>query len=186
MKFFLFGSLRTLKRRAKDVDLAVDLDGEPVEWAMLRVAAAAPRIRKPVELWLSRSETEPNLAGNYDFRSGRWAFWRRPGRPGFFKGLELVTLEQVVRLAQAQGPYGPMRRPGTPEVGVDCEVRRGTDGWGFELAGRWRDGYPGPLEAAAAAEAEAKASGELGPEHALWFRLEAEADLPQQQGGSRR
>ncbi|HSR25100.1 MAG TPA: hypothetical protein VLW53_16210 [Candidatus Eisenbacteria bacterium] len=176
MKFYLFGSLRGQKRRARDIDLVVALDdGEAVEGAMTAVASIAPRVRKPIELWLSHHETEPNLAGNYDYRSQRWAFWRRPGLPGFFRGLEPITLDHVVRLALAAGPYGPNRRGGVPEAGSgpDCAVRRRPDGWHYDLAGR-RDGpYPGPLEAAAAAEAAAKAGGELERVRALWFRLEA-------------
>ena len=94
MKFYLFGSLRSQKRRARDVDLAVDLDGgEGVEQAMAKVAEIGPRVRKPIELWLSWSESEPNLAGSYDYRSDRWAFWRRPGMGDFFRGLEPVTLD---------------------------------------------------------------------------------------------
>ena len=175
VKFYLFGSLRGQKRRARDVDLVVELDdGEAVDGAMTAVAAIAPRVRKPIELWLSHNESEPNLAGNYDYRSGCWAFWRRPGLPGFFRGLEPITLDQVVRLALAVGPYGPNRRAGAPEggTGPDCAVRRGAGGWHYRLHGRCAGPYPGPLEAAAAAEAAAKAGGELDPVQALWFRLE--------------
>src|SRR5262245_21465724 len=101
---------------------------------MARVAEIGPRVRKPVELWLSCSESEPNLAGNYDYHSGRWAFWRRPGLPGFFRNLEPVTLDQVVRLALAVGPYGPTRRSGAPEAtGPECTVRRCPDGWRYVL-----------------------------------------------------
>jgi hypothetical protein len=174
VKFFLFGSLRSQRRRARDVDLVVELDGgEAVDGAMAAVAAIAPQVRKPIELWLSHHETEPNLAGNYDYRSERWAFWRRPGLPGFFRGLEAVTLDQVVRLALAVGPYGPNRRSGTPEVaaGPDCTVRRGPDGWRYALAGDAAGPFEGPLEAAAAAEAAAKASGQLAPIEVLWFQL---------------
>src|SRR5215472_2645590 len=138
LKFYLFGSLRGQKRRARDVDLVVELaDGETVDEAMVKVAEIGPRVRKPIELWLGRSEAEPNVAGNYDFKSGRWAFWRRPGLPGFFRGLEAVTLDHVVRLALAAGPYGPNRRGGTPEftASPDCTVRRGPDGWGYTLDG---------------------------------------------------
>src|SRR6266481_3231863 len=107
MKFFLFGSLRSQKRRARDVDLAVEFEvGETVDQAMARIAEIGPRVKKPIELWLSHSESEPNVAGNYDYRSERWAFWRRPGMAGFFRGLEPVTLVQVIRLALATGPYG--------------------------------------------------------------------------------
>lgn len=175
LKFFLFGSLWGQKRRARDIDLVVELDdGEAVDGAMAAVAAIAPRVRKPIELWLSHHETEPNLAGNYDYRSGRWAFWRRPGLPGFFRGLEPVTLDHVVRLALAAGPYGPSRRAGSPEVApsLDCTVRRGPDGWRYALAGEGGAGpFDGPLEAAAAAEAAAKANGLLGPIEVLWFQL---------------
>lgn len=174
VKFYLFGSLSGQKRRARDVDLVVELDdGEAVDGAMAAVAAIGPRVKKPIELWLSHHETEPNLAGNYDYRSGRWAFWRRPGLPGFFRGLEPVTLDHVVRLALAVGPYGPNRRGGSPEVGAGpaCTVRRGTDGWRYEMGGAAGGPYEGPLEAAAAAEAAAKADGRLGPIEVLWFRL---------------
>jgi hypothetical protein len=174
VKFYLFGSLRGQKRRARDVDLVVELDeGEAVDAAMTAVATIAPRVRKPIELWLSHHETEPNVAGNYDFRSHRWAFWRRPGLPGFFRGLEPITLDQVVRLAIAVGPYGPNRRGGIPGAGggPDCAVNRRLDGWHYELGGRCGGPYGGPLEAAAAAEAAAKAGGELGPVQVLWFRL---------------
>lgn len=175
MKFYLFGSLRGQKRRARDVDLAVELDEEPVQEAMAAVATIAPRVRKPIELWLSHHETEPNLAGNYDFRSRRWAFWRRPGLPGFFRGLEPVTLDQVVRLALAVGPYGPNRRGGAPGAGVgpECTVRQRPDGWHYTLDGGHCSGpFEGPLEAAAAAEAAAKEAGELEAVQVLWFRLE--------------
>jgi hypothetical protein len=175
VRFLLFGSLRGQKRRARDVDLVVHLDeGEAVDIAMTAVADIAPRVRKPIELWLSHHETEPNVAGNYDYRSQRWAFWRRPGLPGFFRGLETVTLDHVVRLALAAGPYGPTRRSGSPEAsaGPDCTVRRLPDGWHYDLAGHQGGPYEGPLEAAAAAEATAKASGDLGPVQVLWFRLE--------------
>ena len=174
MKFYLFGSLSGQKRRARDIDLVVELDdGEAVDGAMAAVAAIGPRVRKPIELWLSHNETEPNLAGNYDYRSRRWAFWRRPGLPGFFRGLEAVTLDHVVRLALAAGPYGPNRRGGTPEftASPDCTVRRGPDGWGYTLDGQAGGPFDGPLEAAAAAEASAKASGQLGPIEVLWFQL---------------
>ena len=174
LKFYLFGSLSGQKRRARDIDLVVELeDGEAVVGAMAAVAAIAPRVRKPIELWLSHHETQPNLAGNYDFRSGRWAFWRRPGLPGFFRGLEPVTLDRVVRLALAVGPYGPNRRGGRPEVGAgpECTVRLGQDGWRYHLDGEAGGPYEGPLEAAAAAEAAAKASGQLGPIEVLWFQL---------------
>ena len=174
MKFYLFGSLRGQKRRARDVDLVVELDdGESVDAAMTAVAGIAPRVRKPIELWLSHHETEPNLAGNYDFRSGRWAFWRRPGLPGFFRGLEQVALDHVVRLALAAGPYGPNRRGGTPEPGAgpDCTVRRAPDGWHYDMGERRCGPYAGPLEAAAAAEASAKAAGDLDRIQVLWFRL---------------
>jgi hypothetical protein len=176
VKFFLFGSLRGQKRRARDVDLVVELDdGETVDQAMLQVAAIAPRVRKPIELWLSCSETEPNLAGNYDHRSGRWAFWRRPGLPGFFRGIEQITLDRVVKLALAVGPYGPNRRAGVPvaEDGLDCRVRRDGEGWRYDLEGTTDGPFEGPLEAAAAAEAVAKASGRLRQIEALWFRLES-------------
>jgi hypothetical protein len=173
VKFFLFGSLSGQKRRARDIDLVVELeDGEAVDGAMAAVAAIGPRVRKPIELWLSHHETEPNLAGNYDYRSDRWAFWRRPGLPGFFRGLEAVTLDHVVRLALAAGPYGPNRR-GSPEVATspDCTVRRGPDGWRYALSGECDGPYEGPLEAAAAAEAAAKATGRLSPIEVLWFQL---------------
>ena len=175
MRFLLFGSLRGQKRRARDVDLVVQLeDGETVDEAMTRVAEIGPRVRKPIELWLSRSESEPNVAGNYDHASGCWAFWRRPGQPGFFRNLEPVTLDQVVRFALATGPYGPARRAGSAVVGgPDCAVRRGHDGWRYELDGDVGGPFPGPLEAAAGAEAAAKARGALGPAQVLWFRLEA-------------
>jgi len=174
VKFYLFGSLSGQKRRARDIDLVVELDdGEEVDTAMAAVASIGPRVRKPIELWLSHNESQPNLAGNYDFRSGRWAFWRRPGLPGFFRGLEPVSLDHVVRLALAVGPYGPNRRGGSPEVGAspDCTVERGPDGWGYRLKGAAGGPYEGPLEAAAAAEAAAKASGQLGPIAVLWFSL---------------
>jgi hypothetical protein len=174
VKFYLFGSLRGQKRRARDVDLVVELEqGETVDQAMIRVALIGPRVRKPIELWLGRSESEPNLAGNYDYRSGRWAFWRRPGMPGFFRGLEPVTLDQVVRLALAVGPYGPHRRGGSPNTGAgqSCVVRRADDGWHYELGRRSGGPYGGPLEAAAAAEAVAKARGGAGPAEVLWFHL---------------
>ncbi len=174
MRFLLFGSLRGQKRRARDVDLVVELeDGEGIDAAMSAVAAIGPRVRKPIELWLSHKEHEPNLAGNYDYRSGRWAFWRRPGLPGFFSGLESVTLDQVVRLALAVGPYGPNRRGGSPDPGAgpECAVLQGPDGWRFELSRSSGGPFEGPLEAAAAAEANAKAAGELGPAQVLWFRL---------------
>jgi hypothetical protein len=174
VKFFLFGSLSSQKRRARDVDLVVELDGgETVDGAMAAVAAIGSRVRKPIELWLSHHETEPNLAGNYDYRSGRWAFWRRPGLPGFFRGLEAVTLDHVVRLALAAGPYGPNRRGGSPEAAasLDCTVRRGPDGWRYALDGEAGGPFVGPLEAAAAAEAAAKAGGQLGPIEVLWFQL---------------
>jgi hypothetical protein len=174
VKFYLFGSLRGQKRRARDVDLVVELDdGDPLEGAMNAVAAIGPRVRKPIELWLSHHENEPNVAGNYDFRSGRWAFWRRPGLPGFFRGLETVTLDHVVRLALAAGPYGPNRRGGIPEAdaGPECTVRQGADGWYFALAGQCGGPFEGPLEAAAAAETAAKSRGELSPVQVLWFRL---------------
>jgi hypothetical protein len=174
VKFYLFGSLSGQKRRARDIDLVVELDdGEAVDGAMAAVAAIGPRVRKPIELWLSHHETEPNVAGNYDYRSGRWAFWRRPGLPGFFRGLEPVTLDHVVRLSLAVGPYGPNRRGGSPEVGAvpDCTVQRGPDGWRYELGGEAGGPYDGPLEAAAAAEAAAKAKGQLGPVEVLWFQL---------------
>ena len=174
VKFYLFGSLSGQKRRARDIDLVVELEnGEAVESAMTAVAAIGPRVRKPIELWLSHHETEPNLAGNYDYRSDRWAFWRRPGLPGFFRGLEAVTLDHVVRLALAAGPYGPGRRGGTPEVASTpgCTVRRAADGWRYELGDEAGGPYEGPLEAAAAAEAAAKANGRLGPIDVLWFQL---------------
>ncbi len=175
MRFYLFGSLRGQKRRARDIDLVVELDeGEAVDAAMAAVASIGPRVRRPIELWLSHQETEPNLAGNYDYRTERWAFWRRPGLPGFFRGLEQVTLDQVVRLALAVGPYGPNRRGGgpAPEAGPACTVLRGPDGWRYQLDGQVGGPYEGPLEAAAAAEAAAKARGELGSVQVLWFRLE--------------
>ncbi len=174
MRFYLFGSLRGQKRRARDVDLVVELDDREVAEAMAAVAEIGPRVRKPIELWLSHNESEPNVAGNYDYRSERWAFWRRPGLPGFFRGLEQVTLDQVVRLALAVGPYGPNRRGGNPEAGAgpSCTVRRGQSGWCYELDGDRGGPYPGPLEAASAAEAAAKAKGELGPVQVLWFRVE--------------
>jgi hypothetical protein len=174
VKFFIFGSLRGQKRRARDVDLVVELDeGESVDAAMTAVAAIGARVRKPIELWLSHNETQPNVAGNYDYRSDRWAFWRRPGLPGFFRGLEPVTLDQVVRLSLAIGPYGPNRRGGTPEVdpGLDCQVRQGPQGWCFQLGDDVRGPYEGPLEAASAAEAAAKTRGQLGPAGVLWFQL---------------
>jgi hypothetical protein len=174
VKFYLFGSLRGQKRRARDVDLVVELDdGEAVDGAMAAVAAIAPRVRKPIELWLSHRETEPNLAGNYDYRRERWAFWRRPGLPGFFRGLEPITLDQVVRLALATGPYGPNRRSGAPDggSGPECAVQRRDDGWHYDLEGRCAGPYPGPLEAAAAAEAAAKTGGGLDQVQALWFRV---------------
>lgn len=174
VKFYLFGSLSSQKRRARDVDLVVELEeGEAVDGAMAAVAAIGPQVRKPIELWLSHHETEPNLAGNYDYRSDRWAFWRRPGLPGFFRGLEAVTLDQVVRLALAAGPYGPIRRGGSPEVATspDCIVQRAPDGWRFELGGERGGPYEGPLEAAAAAESTAKARGQLGQIEVLWFQL---------------
>jgi hypothetical protein len=174
VKFYLFGSLSGQKRRARDVDLVVELgDGEAVDGAMAAVAAIGPRVRKPIELWLSHHETQPNVAGNYDYRSGRWAFWRRPGLPGFFRGLEPVTLDHVVRLALAVGPYGPNRRGGSPEVGAApaCTVQRGPDGWRYQMDGDDGGPYDGPLEAAAAAEAAAKAKGQLGPVEILWFHL---------------
>ena len=176
VKFYLFGSLSGQKRRARDIDLVVELDdGESVDGAMAAVAAIGPRVRKPIELWLSHDETEPNVAGNYDYRSGRWAFWRRPGLPGFFRGLEPVSLDQVVRLALAAGPYGPGRRGGLPAAGPgpDCAIRRGPDGWYYDLgrSGACTGPYDGPLEAAWAAEAAAKAAGDLSPIQALWFRM---------------
>ena len=174
LKFYLFGSLSGQKRRARDIDLVVELDeGEAVDGAMTAVAAIAPRARKPIELWLSHHESKPNLAGNYDYRSGRWAFWRRPGLPGFFRGLEPVTLDHVVRLALAVGPYGPIRRGGAPEVtsSLDCKVHRASDGWRFALGDQFGGPYDGPLEAAAAAERAAKAGGWLGPVDVLWFHL---------------
>jgi hypothetical protein len=174
VKFYLFGSLGGQKRRARDIDLVVELDdGEAVDGAMAAVAAIGPRVKKPIELWLSHHETEPNLAGNYDYRTRRWAFWRRPGLPGFFRGLEPVTLDHVVRLALAVGPYGPNRRGGSPEVGAspDCTVQRGPGGWRYELGGEEGGPYEGPLEAAAAAEAAAKANGQLGRVEVLWFQL---------------
>lgn len=174
MKFYLFGSLSGQKRRARDIDLVVELEnGEAVDGAMAAVAAIGPRVRKPIELWLSHHETEPNVAGNYDYRSGRWAFWRRPGLPGFFRGLEPITLDRVVRLALAVGPYGPNRRAGSPEVGAspECVVLRGPAGWQYEMCGEVGGPYEGPLEAAAAAEAAAKAKGRLDPVEVLWFQL---------------
>lgn len=174
MKFFLFGSLRTQKRRARDIDLIVELEpGDTVGDAMASVAQMAPRARKPVELWLTRSESEPNVAGNYDPKTDRWAFWRRPGLPGFFTGLEPVTLDQVVRLAHVAGPHGPIRRSGSPTPGCqpECSVRNTPEGWRYELDGERGGPFPGPLEAAAAAEAAAKAGGRLGPAQVLWFRL---------------
>ncbi|HEY4027700.1 MAG TPA: hypothetical protein VGO86_14835 [Candidatus Dormibacteraeota bacterium] len=178
MKFLLFGSLRDQKRRARDVDLVVELDeGEALDGAMAAVAAIGPRVRKPIELWLSHHETEPNMAGNYDYLSDRWAFWRRPGLPGFFDGLEAVSLNHVVRLALAAGPYGPNRRAGSPESGgPDCTVQRRADGWHYTLSGMCGGPYEGPLEAAAAAEAAAKAKGELTPVQVLWFRLAETTD----------
>ncbi len=175
VKFFLFGSLRGQKRRARDVDLAVELEpGETVDEAMAQVAAIGPRVRKPIELWLSCSESEPNMAGNYDHRSGRWAFWRRPGLPGFFRGLEQITLDRVVKLALAVGPYGPTRRSAGPAVenGLECRVRQGSAGWRYDLERESNGPLEGPLGAGAAAEAAAKASGRLGQIEALWFRLE--------------
>ncbi len=173
VRFFLFGSLQGQRRRARDVDLVVELDeGETVDEAMTRVEGIGPRVRKPIELWLSRSESEPNVAGSYDYRSERWAFWRRPGLPGFFRGLEPVTLDQVVRLALASGPYGPNRRGGSPEAGgPDCTVSRAPEGWRYELDGEVAGAFEGPLEAVAAAEAVAKARGDLASVHVLWFRL---------------
>jgi hypothetical protein len=174
VKFYLFGSLSGQKRRARDIDLVVELEeGEAVDGAMSAVAAIAPRTRKPIELWLSHHESEPNLAGNYDYRSRRWAFWRRPGLPGFFRGLEPVTLDHVVRLSLAVGPYGPTRRGGSPEVGAspECVVRQDPDGWRYLLAGERGGPYGGPLEAAAAAETAAKANGSLEPIGVLWFQL---------------
>jgi hypothetical protein len=174
VKFYLFGSLSGQKRRARDIDLVVELDdGEAVDGAMAAVAAIGPRVRKPIELWLSHDETEPNLAGNYDYRSGRWAFWRRPGLPGFFRGLEAVTLDHVVRLAVAAGPYGPNRRAGSPQMAASpkCTVQRGPDGWRYEVGEEAGGPYEGPLEAAAAAEAAAKANGQLGQIEVLWFQL---------------
>jgi hypothetical protein len=182
LKFFLFGSLRGQKRRARDVDLVVQLDeGEAVDGAMAAVEAIGPRVRKPVELWLSHHESEPNLAGNYDYRSHRWAFWRRPGLPGFFGGLEAVSLDHVVRLALAAGPYGPNRRSSgaEPDAGPDCTVRQQPDGWHYVLVERCAGPYEGPLEAAAAAEAAAKAAGELDAIQVLWFRMDrAEPAVP--------
>jgi hypothetical protein len=175
MRFFLFGSLRGQKRRARDVDLVVELEAdETVDAAMARVAEIAPRVRKPMELWLSRSESEPNLAGNYDYKSERWAFWRRPGQPGYFRGLEPVTLDLVVKLSLAVGPYGPNRRGGSPQAdaGPDCVVRPGEDGWQYELEGETGGPCEGPLEAAAAAERNAKTRGLLDPMRVLWFKLE--------------
>jgi hypothetical protein len=174
MRFYLFGSLRGQKRRARDVDLVVELDDCELAEAMAAVAAIAPRVRRPIELWLSHHETEPNVAGNYDYRSERWAFWRRPGLPGFFRGLEQVTLDQVVRLTLAVGPYGPNRRGGSPAggTGPDCTVRRGHGGWHYELGDDRGGPYRGPLEAASAAEAASKARGELGPVQVLWFRVD--------------
>jgi hypothetical protein len=175
VKFFLFGSLRSQKRRARDVDLIVELEAaEGVEAAMARIAEIGPRVKKPIELWLSRSETEPNVAGNYDYQSDRWAFWRRPGMAGFFRGLEAVTLDHVVRLSLAAGPYGPNRRGGSPgpDSGPDCLVRRAPEGWVYELGGDGGGPYDGPLEAASAAEAAAKARGDIKPVQVLWFRLE--------------
>ena len=173
MRFLLFGSLRGQKRRARDVDLVVNLENdETVDQAMAAVAAIGPRVRKPIELWLSSSETEPNMAGNYDYASERWAFWRRPGFPGFFRGLEPVTLDAVVRLSLAVGPYGPNRRGGHPQVtGPECTVLPKADGWHFDLDGEMGGPFQGPLEAAAAAEAAAKARGQLNPVQILWFRL---------------
>jgi hypothetical protein len=174
MRFYLFGSLRGQKRRARDVDLVVDLDDCELAEAMAAVADIAPKVRKPIELWLSHHETEPNVAGNYDYRSGRWAFWRRPGLPGFFRGLEQVTLDQVVRLALAIGPYGPNRRGGSPSAGIGppCVVRRSADGWHYELEADAGGPFEGPLEAASAAEAVAKSRGDLGPVQVLWFTVE--------------
>jgi hypothetical protein len=174
VNFFLFGSLSSQKRRARDIDLVVELDdGDAVDAAMAAVAAIGPRVRKPIELWLSHHETEPNVAGNYDFRTERWAFWRRPGLPGFFRGLEAVTLDHVVRLALAAGPYGPNRRGGIPEIAASpaCTVLRGPDGWRYALDGEAAGPFEGPLEAAAAAEAAAKASGQLSAIEVLWFQL---------------
>src|SRR5256885_8406301 len=133
VKFFLFGSLRAQKRGAREVDLVVELEaGEAVDAAMARIAEIGPRVKKPIELWLSSSEAEPNVAGNYDYQTDRWAFWRRPGMAGFFRGLEPVTLDHVVRLSLAAGPYGPTRRGGSPQPdsGPDCPVRRGREGGG--------------------------------------------------------
>jgi hypothetical protein len=174
MRFYLFGSLRGQKRRARDVDLVVELGDCELAEAMAAVAEIGPKVRKPIELWLSHHETEPNLAGNYDYRSGRWAFWRRPGLPGFFRGLEHVTLDQVVRLSLAVGPYGPNRRGGNPSAGAGpvCAVRRTAEGWHYELGTDAGGPYEGPLEAAAAAETAAKSRGELGPVQVLWFRVE--------------
>ena len=176
VKFFLFGSLRGQKRRARDVDLVVELEpGETVDEAMAQVAAIGPRVRKPIELWLSCSESEPNMAGNYDHRSGRWAFWRRPGLPGFFRGLEQITLDRVVKLALAVGPYGPTRRSAGPaaENGLECRVRQDRDGGRYDLEGETSGPFEGPLEAAAAGEGGGKERDEVGPIEAIWFRLEA-------------
>src|SRR5207249_3491391 len=53
MRYLLFGSLREQKRRARDVDLVVELEpGETVDQAMLGIAAIGPRVRKPIELAL--------------------------------------------------------------------------------------------------------------------------------------
>jgi hypothetical protein len=141
---------------------------------MARIAEVGPRVKKPIELWLSSSETEPNVAGNYDYQSDRWAFWRRPGMAGFFRGLGPVTLDQVVRMSLTAGPYGPTRRGGSPEPdsGPDCLIRRASEGWVFELAGASDGPYDSPLEAASAAEAAAKARGDIKPVQVLWFRLE--------------
>ncbi len=173
LKFLLFGSLRRQKRRARDVDLVVRLEnGESVDQAMVAVAAIGTRVRKPIELWLSSSESEPNQAGNYDHVSNRWAFWRRPGLPGFFSGLEPVTLGEVVRLANAVGPHGPIRRGGSPHAaGPECTIRRSGDGWHFVLEGESAGPFEGPLEAAAAATTAAGARSDLGPAQVLWFHL---------------
>ena len=176
MRFFLFGSLSGQKRRARDIDLVVELEeGETVDAAMRSVEEIAPRVRKPIELWLSRSETQPNLAGNYDYRSGRWAFWRRPGMPGFFRGSVRVSLRHVVKLALTTGPYGPVRRGTGTEAsaGPECTVWREADGWWYRLGDQeaTRGPFRGPLEAAGAAQAQARAMGELSPAQVLWFRL---------------
>jgi len=58
-------------------------------------------------------------------------------------------------------------------MGPDCTIRRGQNGWQYRLDGEWHGPYGTALEAASAAEAAAKARGDLDTIQVLWFRLDS-------------